>query len=267
MMLASLGALVGWGALMWNVSAQRQRVRNIGRSREQNIREQPGARLLQTYLPTIHAKLNPEHTEQPVQLKGVGEAGFQLLHEIEDLLKVGLAPSDAWAAAGVQADERGIPMTRSVEHRLITRVSGNTEALGKFGALSHNGAARQRRLPAHECELARNLAHLIVVSASVSHHLGLSLSAVFATVQGTLHRSIEAEEERRIALAGPKASARLLQLLPLVGLGGAYLLGADPIAWYLTSPLGLIVGASGVGLLLIGRTWTHRLIRRAKETP
>jgi hypothetical protein len=267
MTLIGLIALMGCALLTWTGLMRHQRLRRIVRAQGRSH-----SHLIQKYLPTLHVRLNPGHKESVPQLKGVGEAGFRLLHEVEDLLKVGLAPLNAWQTVGVHSDERGIPITRSVEYRLLWLADGTTGSSGHSGIpdrawdVGQTDTRHQQNLPAHERELARSLAHLVVVAAVVSQQLGLSLSAVFATVQGTLRRSIEAEEERRISLAGPQASARLLQLLPLVGLGGAYLLGADPISWYLTSPLGAVVGVAGTGLLLSGRAWTRRLIRQAKAT-
>jgi tight adherence protein B len=69
----------------------------------------------------------------------------------------------------------------------------------------------------------------------------------------------EARVELRASLAGPKATARMLAFLPLLGVGLGYLLGADPITWFFSDPLGppmLIAGAvfTGAGVL-----WTRRI--------
>jgi tight adherence protein B len=51
----------------------------------------------------------------------------------------------------------------------------------------------------------------------------------------------------------------MLALLPLLGVGLGYLLGTDPITWFVTDPLGppmLIVGALLTGA---GVVWTRRI--------
>jgi tight adherence protein B len=70
-------------------------------------------------------------------------------------------------------------------------------------------------------------------------------------------RAIEAE------LAGPRASAQLLAVLPLVGVGFAAALGAHPVHVLLHTPVG--VGCLLAGLLLdaTGVLWTRRLVSAA----
>lgn len=76
-----------------------------------------------------------------------------------------------------------------------------------------------------------------------------------------------AEAERRRAveaeLAGPRATAGLLAVLPLGGLLLAAGLGADPVHQLLHTPLGAVCAVLGVGLDLLGLAWTARLVRRA----
>lgn len=64
-------------------------------------------------------------------------------------------------------------------------------------------------------------------------------------------------------LAAPRATSRVLMLLPLVGLGLGELLGAAPIAWLLGSPAGRACLAIGVLLMAAGALWSHRMIATA----
>ena len=68
------------------------------------------------------------------------------------------------------------------------------------------------------------------------------------------------------AAAGPGATSRLLQWLPLGGLGLAWLLGTSP--WDLVrSPVGAVVAAVGLLFWLAGRSWTRLLLRAAAREP
>ena len=58
-------------------------------------------------------------------------------------------------------------------------------------------------------------------------------------------------------------SANILSALPLVGLLGGELLGANPIGWFLSGPMQAMVGALGVGLAVAGRIWSKRMIDAA----
>ena len=60
-------------------------------------------------------------------------------------------------------------------------------------------------------------------------------------------------------LAGPRATARTLATLPLIGLLLGVLMGADPIGWLLGSALGLGCLAGGAVLTGLGILWTSRI--------
>jgi tight adherence protein B len=86
---------------------------------------------------------------------------------------------------------------------------------------------------------------------------GARLAEIIENLARAERDAAEARVELRASLAGPKATARMLAFLPVLGVGLSYLLGADPITWFLGDPLGppmLIVGAlfTGAGVL-----WTR----------
>jgi len=69
-------------------------------------------------------------------------------------------------------------------------------------------------------------------------------------------------QERAVdaALAGPRATAGLLAVLPLAGLALAAGLGAHPVHVLLRTPLGLVCLLLGTALDLLGVWWTGRLV-------
>lgn len=73
-------------------------------------------------------------------------------------------------------------------------------------------------------------------------------------------RAVDAE------LAGPRATAALLAVLPAFGLLLAGGLGADPLHVLLRTPVGLACLALGLGLDGLGLWWTARLVTRAGGT-
>lgn len=80
--------------------------------------------------------------------------------------------------------------------------------------------------------------------------------SVSLRVQQELHSTLRSE------LAAPVATARMLGLLPVIGIVMGYLLGADPLVWFVGSSAGLIVLASAVVLTVAGVMWTRRIVRR-----
>lgn len=76
----------------------------------------------------------------------------------------------------------------------------------------------------------------------------------------------EAAQRRRVEaeLAGPRATAALLAVLPGGGLLLAAGIGADPLHVLLETRVGLVCLVLGLGLDGLGLLWTDRLVRRVR---
>ena len=66
-----------------------------------------------------------------------------------------------------------------------------------------------------------------------------------------------------MAVAGPRASATVLTLLPLTGPLFGLACGIDPVMLYLWSPVAMVSVVLGVALVWAGRVWCARMIRAA----
>lgn len=92
-----------------------------------------------------------------------------------------------------------------------------------------------------------------------------------ATAVERLEEGLRAEQAQRRAvdaeLAGPRATAGLLAVLPAGGLLLAAGLGADPLSVLLTTPFGLLCLTVGLGLDALGVWWTGRLVASAGGRP
>ena len=82
-----------------------------------------------------------------------------------------------------------------------------------------------------------------------------------------LEQGLRADQAQRRAvqaeLAGPRATAGMLAVLPLAGLLLAAGLGADPLHVLFETPVGLACLGGGLGMDVLGLLWTGRLVRRA----
>ena len=98
---------------------------------------------------------------------------------------------------------------------------------------------------------------------SVCAETGSGLAAAVDRLEEGLRADEVLRQALAAELAGPRATAGLLAVLPVVGLLLAAALGADPLQVLLHTPLGLLCLVAGVGLDALGVLWTDRLVRRA----
>jgi tight adherence protein B len=76
----------------------------------------------------------------------------------------------------------------------------------------------------------------------------------------------DAQRETQVALAGPVATARMVLLLPVVGILFGMVLGFNTLGTLVTTVPGVLCLAVGVGLLLGARRWNRRLVAAAQPT-
>ncbi len=110
---------------------------------------------------------------------------------------------------------------------------------------------------------ARPQAAAVVAAGRLAAELGAPLAPLLDGVAAQLSAEEESDGERRAALAGPRATARVLTALPALGVLLGSAVGADPVAVLLDGSWGSAALAGGVLLVLVGRVWTGRLARAA----
>ncbi len=101
----------------------------------------------------------------------------------------------------------------------------------------------------------------------VAETSGCPLADVLTRFAAQLEAETDAEAARQTALAGPKATVRLLTWLPAIGFGLGLLLGIDPVQTMLGTPAGIAALAAGLALTAAGRFWSSRLVRAAAALP
>lgn len=94
---------------------------------------------------------------------------------------------------------------------------------------------------------------------------GAPLSHVLGRIVGSLHEANEAARQRRVALAGPRASARILAFLPLAGVGLGMIVGANPLTVYVDGGWGTLSALAGIIFMSVGYLWNQRLTRHAQR--
>jgi tight adherence protein B len=131
---------------------------------------------------------------------------------------------------------------------------------GRRDLLAALTSGRRRADPALRAQVAAMLA-----ATRLAEQLGAPLADVLDRCAAGVAAAGRAESARRVALAGPTSTARLLSALPIVGVLLGLALGADPVGALLDGGFGTGGGLVGLGLLALGHRWTSALVAAARS--
>lgn len=148
----------------------------------------------------------------------------------------------------------GLPPTRAfitaAEHSNITpsavaaaRAGGDVAA-----ALEHD--AELQRLP---------MLHWTAACWRVGETSGAGLAASMDRLLQSARAIEEINVQLEAQLAAPRATARMLATLPLIGIAMGMLMGANPLAWLTTTGPGVLCLAAGIAFTVAGWVWTGRI--------
>lgn len=93
----------------------------------------------------------------------------------------------------------------------------------------------------------------------VAAQSGSGLAPAVSQLAGSARTAEDVRVHLEGQLAGPRATARMLAVLPFVGLGFGIMLGANPVGWLTSTPFGWACLVSGLGLAALGTWWTGRI--------
>jgi tight adherence protein B len=103
----------------------------------------------------------------------------------------------------------------------------------------------------------------LTAAGRMARATGAPLAAILEAIAGVVRADAEAHARREAALAGPRASARVLTWLPLAGVGMGALVEPASARLLLASPVGWALLFAAGGLWWTGRRWTLMLVARA----
>ncbi|UPK75507.1 type II secretion system F family protein [Nocardioidaceae bacterium SCSIO 66511] len=104
----------------------------------------------------------------------------------------------------------------------------------------------------------------IAAAWEVSVRTGAGLADVLDRLSTALRQDDEARQEVIAALGAPRATARVLAVLPVFGLALGAGIGGDPLAVLLESMLGAICLAAGSALAISGLLWVEHIADAAE---
>lgn len=174
-----------------------------------------------------------------------------IVTEVATRLRSGSTPERAWSQT---LEHAGLPVTDP-----MLDADGVPLALRQ---LEHMRWRERRRVGVNDVVLHTLPATYAV--CTMSFRTGAPMAEVLEACAAGITESGEAKSAREVALAGPQTSARMLAVLPIFGLLLGFALGADPLGFLFTTPLGHLTLAAGVAFEAVGVVWTHRMVARAR---
>jgi tight adherence protein B len=100
---------------------------------------------------------------------------------------------------------------------------------------------------------------------SVSESQGAGLATALERLVLQERRAEEVRRQLQAHLAAPRATARMLAVLPALGLDLGLAVGGDPIGWLLGTTLGWGCLAAGLVLIGVGLAWAGRIASRTER--
>lgn len=198
------------------------------------------------------------------------EVFAEVVDAIAAELRAGRPPAAALSAAA--ACGRGA-LARTLRDAASLAAYGGSPTVALRGgqpvpAGHGSGPPARGRGPGRPAQLVREVAvgmDQLAAAWEVSERSGAALADVLDQVAHSVRAGCRERSELAALLAGPRATAGLLALLPLVGLALGGAMGAHPIHVLTTSPIGEVALAVGAGLDGAGVLWTARIVRAAER--
>ena len=162
------------------------------------------------------------------------------------LLAAGIAPNSAWRhVADSEASSTGV-------ERAVAGVELGSD-LPRAIAEAAGGQPAER-------EAWRTVA----AAWAVADEVGAPLAPTLTRLAEVLRGLAQAAREVDLALAGPDATARIVLVLPPLGLLVGTALGVNPFGLLVTTPAGLLCLVIGGALLVTARRWSNRMVQAAR---
>lgn len=183
------------------------------------------------------------------------------------LLGAGVAPASAWshlaelspvAAEVARLVEGGETPTDALVAAVDSAWSAGSAGVARSAGVA--GSAGSARAAPPGGDPWRGLA----AAWTVATDAGAPLAPALRGFASSLRSLAQTQREIEVALAGPRATMKVVLLLPVVAVLFGVALGFDTIRVLVGSPLGVACLAVGLLLLLLARRWTGRMVAAAR---
>jgi tight adherence protein B len=191
----------------------------------------------------------------------------------------GVATGAVTRTAAARHDRRRAAARRTAAVDLVTALAaelrGGAEARAALAAAcgpAFAAVAAAARSPATDpADVLRTVAAAdgselladLAAAWQVTDAAGAGLVGPVTRLAETARAADAVRRELDAALAGPRATAALLSMLPVAGVLMGSALGADPLAFLVWSGAGRVTLLAGTLLIAAGVGWTEAIVRRA----
>lgn len=167
------------------------------------------------------------------------------------------------AAARLRAGA-SVPVALSAAAERAEEVAGAARGAASVAAMVHQ-LRTASRIAASGGDVSSAFAEVAsigpLVSLAASH--GIPLAGLCEQAHAHLEHARQHRHATAASLQGPRTTALVLTLLPVVGLVMGTAMGADPLGLLFGGGLGGILLVVGVGLCCAGFAWTQVVLNRA----
>jgi len=101
----------------------------------------------------------------------------------------------------------------------------------------------------------------------LAEQAGAPLAGMLDRMANSIHAEVELDREVALEAGPARATARLMAVLPLFGLGLGFLLGVNPVAVLMGSGLGVACLVGGLALACAGLWWIERIVSALDGPP
>ena len=183
------------------------------------------------------------------------------LHRLAVLVAAGLSPRAAWMHAAAAGDDAVLAGVAAA----IERGDDIGDAIAAAGGAPSGAAVGE---PADDGLLTGTSAAWRSLAAAwrVATASGAPLAPALRGFAEGLRDREAARRDIRIALAGPRATARIVMVLPVVAVLLGLVMGVDLVST-VSTPVGAGAMIAGLALVVIARRWMRGLLRAAEPPP
>lgn len=194
------------------------------------------------------------------------ESVAALVQRLAVLLSAGVSPLSAWgyllpaAVTTVVGKHTLLGGKPEAVEDPVTRIVRAAELAGARGdSVADAVAQAAASLGGKDRDAWLGLAAAWAVATAA----GAPLASCLRQLASSFRDAGQLQRDLQTAIAGPAATARLVMVLPLVGVVCGALMGFDTVATLLATIPGLICLVAGASLMLAAHHWNGRLLRKA----